>query len=383
MALAVTAPATGAMAPCAWIQDGARIGRVLVHTVPVAATPAAGGRLPFNGRAAMGALAVVASAVAIQRRRARTTCRAFRDDGASRARSPASEMAPKPFKEPSPPEDLYELLKVPATADHGTIKKAYYAMQKVCHPDVAGPEGQEMCILLNDAYDVLSNETTRIAYDEQLTQYKKKPEDEKVEVSEDLGPTWKWQPKKHRQKPVWRGAPRSRSSWEKVPPEERGPKHAQHKFVYVDEWQCISCRNCCDIAPHSFCIDVEHGRARAYTQWGNNEEYLDYAVEACPVDCIYWVSREELQALEHVTAEKMFDTAGSLPCSMSIMNGMYLGGDVENPFDLAKDFMGRQEMKRKREQRNGRAKAKADMFQERIMRVFQKLSEALKTAVLG
>ena len=26
------------------------------------------------------------------------------------------------------------------------------------------------------------------------------------------------------------------------------------------------------------------------------EEYLDYAVASCPVDCIYWVSREELQA---------------------------------------------------------------------------------------
>ena len=26
------------------------------------------------------------------------------------------------------------------------------------------------------------------------------------------------------------------------------------------------------------------------------QEYLDYAVASCPVDCIYWVSREELQA---------------------------------------------------------------------------------------
>lgn len=27
------------------------------------------------------------------------------------------------------------------------------------------------------------------------------------------------------------------------------------------------------------------------------KEYLDYAVASCPVDCIYWVSREELQVV--------------------------------------------------------------------------------------
>uniref|UniRef100_A0A7S4PWN4 J domain-containing protein n=1 Tax=Alexandrium monilatum TaxID=311494 RepID=A0A7S4PWN4_9DINO len=298
----------------------------------------------------------------------------------SRAKLTA-EPTPKPSKKAPPPDDLYQLLQVPAAADQGTIKRAYYKMQKICHPDVAGPEGEEMCILLNDAYDVLSDTTTRTAYDEQLHRSKSSAI-EKVEVATDLGPTWQWQPKKHGSAPIWRGAPRSRSRWDRVKPQDRGEKHQDQKFVYVDEWQCISCRNCCDIAPQSFCIDAEHGRARVYTQWGNSEEYLDYAVAACPVDCIYWVSREELQALEHVTAEKMFDLAGSLPCSMSVMNGMFVG-NLEDPFHLAQRFVKRQEEQKRRQEVLGMERVAPDRFRERILGVFEKLSEALRRAVLG
>lgn len=47
--------------------------------------------------------------------------------------------------------------------------------------------------------------------------------------------------------------------------------------VFVDEWTCIACRNCCDVAPRTFCIDADAGRARVFAQWGNGEELLDYA----------------------------------------------------------------------------------------------------------
>ncbi|CAE7439892.1 DJC76, partial [Symbiodinium sp. CCMP2456] len=64
----------------------------------------------------------------------------------------------------SAPVDLYELFGTTNRADEKEIKKKYYDLQKLCHPDVAGPEGEEMCILLNDAWDLLSDEDKRKDY---------------------------------------------------------------------------------------------------------------------------------------------------------------------------------------------------------------------------
>mmetsp|Transcript_72800 Transcript_72800/g.168742 ORF Transcript_72800/g.168742 Transcript_72800/m.168742 type:complete len:374 (-) Transcript_72800:163-1284(-) len=284
------------------------------------------------------------------------------------------------FKEMAP-KDLYELLRIPSSATPLTIKQAYYKMQKICHPDVAGPEGEEMCVLLNDAYDVLSNPQTRAAYDMEIG----KTEDKVQEVSADLSPTWAWRPKEHGKRPSWRGEPRSRSKWARVPPEERGPNHAAQKFVFVDEWSCISCRNCCDVSPKTFCIDAEHGRARVYTQWGESEEYLDYAVSSCPVDCIYWVSREELQVLEHVTADKMYDGIGGLPCPMAVMQGMH-SGHVDDPFELAATFKRQREKEKEMKTKSGQLRAlqaASDKFKNRIEEVFRQLSEALRVAGWG
>jgi len=238
-------------------------------------------------------------------------------------------------KEAEVPKDLYELLRVKPDADVRDIKQSYYALQKVCHPDVAGPEGAEMCILLNDAYSTLSNPEGRADYDKQigannaLIQTVDPP-------STDLNPTWRWKAKSHNKKPVWDGRPRSRSVYEKVKPEDRGEKWIAQDFVYVDEWSCIACRNCCDVAPKTFCLDAQQGRARVYAQWGDSEEYLDYAVASCPVDCISWVSREELQVLEYVTAAEMFDNP-VLPCSMAIQQGFWIN-PVFDPWRAAQDF---------------------------------------------
>lgn len=53
-------------------------------------------------------------------------------------------------------------------------------------------------------------------------------------------------------------------------------------------------------------MDAEHGRARVFAQWGNSEDDLEWAVKSCPVDCISWVSRKELQVLEHVSAQQIY-----------------------------------------------------------------------------
>jgi curved DNA-binding protein CbpA len=38
-------------------------------------------------------------------------------------------------------------------------------LQKRCHPDIAGPAGHDMAIILNEAYSILSDPNSRSAYD--------------------------------------------------------------------------------------------------------------------------------------------------------------------------------------------------------------------------
>jgi len=171
------------------------------------------------------------------------------------------------------------------------------------HPDVAGDEAQEVSMLLNSAWDLLKNPEKRSAYDASLHV------EPHVDEPEDDGPTWPWTPKEGRgQKVVYHGRPRSRSLWERVPEADRGEMWEQQKFLFVDELKCISCWHCVACAPKSICMDHDHIRARVFAQWGNSEDDLEWAVRSCPVDCISWVSRKELQVLEHVTAEHMNST---------------------------------------------------------------------------
>lgn len=72
----------------------------------------------------------------------------------------------------------------------------------------------------------------------------------------------------------------------------------QARFVYVDEPQCIGCTYCASIARHTFFMEEDHGRARVYNQGGDNLELVDEAIDSCPVNCIHFVSYEDLVILE-------------------------------------------------------------------------------------
>lgn len=61
--------------------------------------------------------------------------------------------------------DLYDLLGIDNSSDQSQIKNAYRSLQKRCHPDIAGPAGHDMAIILNEAYAVLSNPNLRYVYD--------------------------------------------------------------------------------------------------------------------------------------------------------------------------------------------------------------------------
>ena len=82
-----------------------------------------------------------------------TTCRATSSSSSSVSYSSITDF------------DLYDLLRIDSSSDHSQIRKAYRTLQKRCHPDIAGPAGHDMAILLNEAYAVLSDPNSRLAYD--------------------------------------------------------------------------------------------------------------------------------------------------------------------------------------------------------------------------
>merc|ERR1712029_868928 len=52
------------------------------------------------------------------------------------------------------------------------------------------------------------------------------------------------------------------------------------------------------IAQSTFFMESEHGRARVFQQWGDDDETIAVAIETCPVDCIHYVPYDELKRLE-------------------------------------------------------------------------------------
>jgi ferredoxin len=57
-------------------------------------------------------------------------------------------------------------------------------------------------------------------------------------------------------------------------------------------------KNCAMIAQSTFFMQQEHGRARVFNQWGDDEETIQVAIETCPVDCIHYIPYDELVRLE-------------------------------------------------------------------------------------
>ena len=69
----------------------------------------------------------------------------------------------------------------------------------------------------------------------------------------------------------------------------------QLSIVFVDEESCIGCAHCTNIAMTTF-VMLDNGRARSFFQANTPE--VSHAVSACPVNCIKYVSYDELKQLE-------------------------------------------------------------------------------------
>lgn len=102
-----------------------------------------------------------------------------------------------------------------ATAEE--IKAAFREKAKVCHPDISGDEGHELCVQLNKAYETLTDPVKRSIYDE-----------ERQEAQEDDGFTGE---------PLsfWCGYGHALS---------RATDPNERRAVFVDEATCIGCKNC-------------------------------------------------------------------------------------------------------------------------------------------
>ena len=87
----------------------------------------------------------------------------------------------------------------------------------------------------------------------------------------------------------------------------------KEKAVWVDERKCIGCTYCSSVATNTFAMEPEQGRARAFRQDGDSEELIQEAIDTCPVDCIDWVSFEELIELEKVIENHHFRNLGLPP----------------------------------------------------------------------
>lgn len=70
--------------------------------------------------------------------------------------------------------DYYSILEIWPTASVEEIKKDYFRLAKLYHPDAAGdtPENRERFKLINEAYSVLSDAQKRATYDELLRKTK-------------------------------------------------------------------------------------------------------------------------------------------------------------------------------------------------------------------
>ena len=87
----------------------------------------------------------------------------------------------------------------------------------------------------------------------------------------------------------------------------------REKAVWVDERKCIGCTYCSSVATNTFSMEPEQGRARAFRQDGDSQELIQEAIDTCPVDCIEWVSFEDLIELEEVINNHHFRNLGLPP----------------------------------------------------------------------
>jgi len=121
--------------------------------------------------------------------------------------------------------------------------------------------------------------------------------------------------------------------------EDGEPTRSQ--MVYVDEHTCIGCTNCAMIAQSTFFMHQEHGRARVFNQWGDDDETIQVAIETCPVDCIHYVPFTELVELEKDRRNQNINFKARLVSQAENGNSLsHLSGGGPNAFTAPQTISG-------------------------------------------
>lgn len=255
--------------------------------------------------------------------------------------------------------DYYEVLGVDDDASIDEIKRAYRALAKECHPDYLGDKGHNICILLNEAYDILSDGEARELYNAKLEVALKDEEDNYT--GEALS---KWIPTVQ-------------------PAMAKNEDPNEDRAVFVDEGTCIGCKQCVWHACATFRIEPEHGRSRAFAQWLDTEEHIQTAIDSCPVSCIHWVKKDDLPALEYVMQNKVERVNVGV-----MMSGTRSAGDV---WTATQQFL--KERKRKEEARardraynpaqEAARRAAAEELQKQSTNIFTTWANMFASAMAG
>tara|TARA_B100000579_G_scaffold225493_1_gene184640 strand:+ start:138 stop:509 length:372 start_codon:yes stop_codon:yes gene_type:complete len=87
----------------------------------------------------------------------------------------------------------------------------------------------------------------------------------------------------------------------------------KERAVWVDERKCIGCTYCSTVATNTFAMEPDQGRARAFRQDGDSEDLIQEAMDTCPVDCIEWVTFEDLDKLKLELQKHNFRNLGLPP----------------------------------------------------------------------
>ncbi|KAL4653387.1 hypothetical protein ACB092_01G299300 [Castanea dentata] len=251
-------------------------------------------------------------------------------------------------------KNYYDLLGISVKSNAQEIKEAYRKLQKKYHPDIAGQEGHEYTLMLNEAYKVLMKEDLRRQYDASIGHMRVRN-----------GTT------------TYSGL--AYSAW-------KGPLRPQ--ALFVDENACIGCGQCAQHACNTFVMDEALACARVKVQYGDDEQKIEVSVESCPVNCIHWVDREELPALEFLIQPQPKEGYG------------IYGGGWERPanvFMAAKSFtkqlkqqdaMEHHQTRATREeetpaQAEARANASRKLKEERLSRIWNWMKEIFSSNMLS
>jgi len=201
------------------------------------------------------------------------------------------------------PDDFYALLRCGAGASFGEVKAAYRALAKAVHPDIVGESATNLLTVLNLAVATLTDERLRQQYDEALAQWRERGS---------------------------RFSGQAVSAW-------GAAAEGETDAVFVDECACTGCRRCVDVAPETFGLEDEWGRARVHTQWGNARTSVEEAVDTCPVSVIYYVPRDEVALLEFVMAQCTRESVAMINQRLGGNAGGNAGND--DPFEKAATFI--------------------------------------------